>query len=258
MRGLKGKIIAITGGASGIGNATVKRLAEEGARLAILDLNGDGAKAEAEAIRASGGDAIGIGCDVSKQDQVIAAFEIIDTTYGRLDVLVACAGINMPDDDGKIDEFSLETWQKMMDINFTGMMMCCHNAVPLIRKTGKGGAIVCVGSPTGVYGLAPHHTAYSSSKAGIAGMSRAMAVGYGKENIRVNTVMPGVVFSGIASPEVLRPFLNMVPMRRAAQADEVAASIAFLASDDASFTTGSFLYCDGGVSAGSPILEMDT
>jgi NAD(P)-dependent dehydrogenase (short-subunit alcohol dehydrogenase family) len=255
MRGLKGRVTAVTGGASGIGKATVKRLVEEGSIVAILDKNATGAKAYAAELTGQGYSAIGIGVDVAVESEVEAAFRMVGERYGSLGALVACAGIFLPDQDSRVDTLEQRVWNHIIDVNLTGMFLTCKHAIPALRSSGRGGSIICVGSPTGLYGLAPQTSAYSSSKGGIAGMARAMAVGHAPEKIRVNVVLPGVVLTAIADPEQLKPFLKMLPMQRAAEPDEIASVIAFLASDDSSFMTGSLVYCDGGVTAGSPILD---
>jgi NAD(P)-dependent dehydrogenase (short-subunit alcohol dehydrogenase family) len=254
MRGLKGLVTAVTGAASGIGKATARRLVEEGSTVAILDKNSVGAKAYASELTGLGYSAIGVGVYVSVESEVEAAFRVVTERCGSLGALVACAGIFLPDQDSRVDTLEQHVWDHIIDVNLAGMYLTCKYAIPAMRKSGRGGSIVCVGSPTGLYGLAPQTSAYSSSKGGIAGMA-TMAVGYAPERIRVNVVLPGVVLTAIANHEQLKPYLKMLPMQRAAEPEEIASVIAFLASDDSSFMTGSLVYCDGGVTAGSPILE---
>ncbi len=223
--------------------------------VAILDKNSVGAESYAAELTSLGFSAIGVGIDVSVESEVAAAFKTVIERCGQLGALVACAGIFLPNQDSRVDTLERRVWDHIHEVNLTGMYLTCKHAIPVMRKSGRGGSIICVGSPTGIYGLAPQTSAYSSSKGGIAGMARAMAVGYAPENIRVNVVLPGVVLTAIANHEQLKPFLKMLPMQRAAEPEEIASVIAFLASDDSSFMTGSLVYCDGGVTAGSPVLD---
>lgn len=254
MRGLKGKIAAVTGGGSGIGQAGARRLAEEGCKVAVLDWKEDAAKATADGIRQNGGEAIAIKVDVGNEAEVEAAFRKVVETFGRLDILVSNAGIFSATNDGKVDVLKKPVWDEIIRVNQTGMYLACKYGVAAIRATAKKGAVVITGSPTGMLGVTPASIAYSSSKAGVHGIARVMAVDYALEGIRVNVVVPGFTLSPIvaelvADPAVLEWNLKNIPMRRGAQPDEISGAIAFLASDDASYMTGSFMIVDGGLTA---------
>jgi len=254
MRGLKGKIAAVTGGGSGIGQAAAKRLAEEGCRVAILEWKEAAANDTLRQIEAAGGEAIAIVCDVGDEPQVEAAFRRVVEHFGRLDILVSNAGIFSATDDGKVDVLRKEIWDEIVRVNQTGMYLSCKHGVAAIRATAGTGAVVITGSPTGMLGCTPASIAYSSSKAGVHGIARVMAVDYALEGIRVNVVVPGFTLSPIvhelvADPAVLEWNLRNIPMRRGGQPDEISGAVAFLASDDASYMTGSFVIVDGGLTA---------
>jgi NAD(P)-dependent dehydrogenase (short-subunit alcohol dehydrogenase family) len=254
MRGLNGKIAAVTGGGSGIGQAAAKRLGEEGCKVAVLDWKEAAAKDTVAQILKGGGEAIAITADVGDEPQVEAAFRKVLDAFGRLDILVSNAGIFSATNDGKVDVLTKPVWDEIVRVNQTGMYLSCKHGVAAIRASAKKGAVIITGSPTGMLGVTPASIAYSSSKAGVHGIARVMAVDYALEGIRVNVVVPGFTLSPIvaelvADPAVLEWNLKNIPMRRGAQPDEIAGAVAFLASDDASYMTGSFMVVDGGLTA---------
>jgi NAD(P)-dependent dehydrogenase (short-subunit alcohol dehydrogenase family) len=254
MRGLKGKVAAVTGAGSGIGQAAALRLAEEGCRVAILDWNEDAGVATADHIRRNGGEALAISVDVSNEAQVEEAFRKVVDAFGRLDVLVSNAGIFSAEKDGKVDDLSRSAWDEIVGVNLTGMYLTCKYGVAAIKATAKTGAVVLTGSPTGVSGCTPASVAYSSSKGGVHGLCRVMAVDHALEGVRVNVVVPGftltpIVRELVADPKVLEWNVQNIPLKRGAQPEEIAGAIAFLASNDASYMTGSFMFVDGGLTA---------
>jgi NAD(P)-dependent dehydrogenase (short-subunit alcohol dehydrogenase family) len=254
LRGLRGKIAAVTGAGSGIGQAAAKRLAEEGCSVAILEWKEAAASDTLRQITAAGGKATAVIVDVGKEDEVAAAFKTVIETYGRLDILVSNAGIFSASDDSKVDQLRKEIWDEIIRVNQTGMYLACKYGVSAIKASAKSGAVVITGSPTGMLGCTPASIAYSSSKAGVHGIARVMAIDYALDGIRVNVVVPGFTLSPIvhelvADPAVLEWNLRNIPMRRGAQPDEIAGAVAFLASDDASYMTGSFVVVDGGLTA---------
>ncbi len=254
MRGLKGKVAAITGAGSGIGEAAARRLAEEGSAVAILDWNEGAAKRVAELIRKTGAKAIAVPVNVGDEAQVEAAFKTVLGEFGQLDIVVSNAGIYIADRDSKIENLDISAWEDINRVNFTGMYLACKHGIRAIKATSKTGAVVLTGSPTGSFGVTPTSTAYSSSKGGVHGLMRIMAVDYAPDGIRVNVVMPGFTLTPIvkdlaADPVWLEWNVKNIPMKRGAQPEEIGAAIAFVASDDASYMTGSFVVVDGGLTS---------
>lgn len=254
MRGLKGKVAAVTGAGSGIGQAAAERLGEEGCKVAVLDINEAGAKVTVDHIRAAGGEAIAIWTDVTKEPSVEAAFAQIVRQFGRLDILLSNAGIFSGARDSKVDGLSKEVWDEIIGVNLTGMYLSCKHGVKAILATAGKGAVVLTGSPTGMSGCTPAVTAYGTSKGGVHGLARIMAVDYAPHGIRVNVVVPGFTLSPLTveirkDPEFIKWLDRAIPMNRGAEPSEVAAAAAFLASDDASYMTGSFLFVDGGLTS---------
>jgi NAD(P)-dependent dehydrogenase (short-subunit alcohol dehydrogenase family) len=254
MRGLKGKTAAVTGAGSGIGQAAAERLAEEGCRVAVLDVKEAGAAATVARIEAAGGEAIAIRTDVSSESSVEAAFAAIVSRFGRLDIVVSNAGIFSGARDGKVDDLRKEVWDEIVGVNMTGMYLTCKHGVKAIKATAGKGAVVLTGSPTGMSGCTPANVAYGSSKGGVHGLSRVMAVDHAPEGIRVNVVVPGftltpIVRELVSDPKVYEWQVQNIPLRRGAEPEEIAGAVAFLASDDASYITGSFMFVDGGLTA---------
>ena len=254
MRGLSGKMAAVTGAGSGIGRAAAIRLSEEGCGVAVLDRNGDAAAAVAGEIVAAGGKAIGVTVDVSQESQVEAAFVDVVRQFGRLDILVSNAGIFAPGRDRKVGELQRAVWDEILGINLTGMYLVCKYGVNAIRDTAGKGAVVITGSPTGLLGLSPDDSSYSASKAGVHGLARIMAADYAPLGIRVNVIVPGFTLSPLvaasaADPATLQRILSGVPIKRGALPEEIGAAIAFLASEDASYMVGSIMVVDGGQTA---------
>jgi len=247
---LQGKRAVVTGGASGIGRGAVIKFAAEGASVAVLDVNLEGAE---QVAHEAGGGAIAIRANVADESAVEKAIGLAEDRFGGLDTIIANAGVMLFDRDTVATELSLETWQKSIDINLTGMFLTCKHGLRALQRNGSG-AVVITASPTGTYGCAPTFTAYSTSKAGTLGLMRILAVDYVKKNIRVNAVLPGTTNSPLVTklmddPTTRAEFLAKIPMARAAGTDEIANVIAFLASDEASYVTGATWYADGGLTA---------
>jgi NAD(P)-dependent dehydrogenase (short-subunit alcohol dehydrogenase family) len=249
---LEGKVAIVSGGAHGMGSVEAKLFGSEGAKVVIADIrNDDGQRVEAE-INEAGGQAMYVHTDVTDEAAWANVVNEAVTRFGRLDILVNNAGISsraVPDDD------SLDAWTRIMDINSTGVFLGTKHAINQMRQNG-GGSIVNISSIAGMVGMLSGHPAYNASKGSVRIFTKAMAVRYGKENIRVNSVHPGFMppmMGNISTDEVRTGRSAMiddqVPMGREGRQEEVANAVLFLASDDASYITGTELVVDGGFTA---------
>jgi len=250
---LHGKRAIVTGGGSGIGRGVAIKLAQEGASVAVLDVNIEAARAVADGILAAGGQALALCTNVADETAVADAVNAAEERFSGLDTIIANAGVMLFGQDTVATELTLETWQRCIDVNLTGMFLTCKHGLRALQRN-SGGSVVITASPTGTYGCAPTFTAYSTSKAGTLGLMRILAVDYVKKNIRVNAVLPGTTNSPLVAklmedPATRTEFLGKIPMARAADAHEIANVIAFLASDEASYVTGAAWYADGGLTA---------
>jgi NAD(P)-dependent dehydrogenase (short-subunit alcohol dehydrogenase family) len=250
---LQGKRAVITGGASGIGRGAAIKLAEEGASVAVLDVNFTAAQQVSGEIAAAGGKALALRANVANEADIQRAMSEAEAQFGGLDTIVANAGIMLFGRDTIVTDLDLDTWQQCLDVNLTGMFLTCKYGIRAVLRQG-GGSVVITASPTGTHGCAPTFTAYSASKAGTFGLMRILAVDYAKYNIRVNAVLPGttnspLVMTLMENPATRAEFLSKMPMARAAEPCEIANVIAFLASDEASYVTGAAWYADGGLTA---------
>jgi meso-butanediol dehydrogenase/(S,S)-butanediol dehydrogenase/diacetyl reductase len=244
----------ITGGGSGIGAAAARRLAAEGAKLAVVDIDGAAADAVANEIRGAGGEAISLVADVTKNAQVEAALEETLQGFGRLDIMLANAGVTpclVP-----VDECPEESWRRVLDVNLTGVFLCVKAALRPMRRQ-KSGVVLATASIAGLTPM-PAGIEYSVAKTGVIMLIRHIAQIYGPEGIRAVAVCPGWVDTPFLEPIwgavggwVGRPALRAsAPLGRLATPEDIAASIAFLASDEASFISGTAFTIDGGTTAG--------
>ena len=244
---LESKVALITGGASGMGASMARIFAREGAKVVIADmLEAEGKEVAAEITRANGS-AIFQKLDVTSETEWQAAIAATLAAYGKLDILVNDAGIIGSREE---DLFDSAAWNKIMAVNSTGTFLGLKYAIPEMRKAG-GGSIVNISSISGVAGQRGIHVAYNASKGAVRTLTKAAAVQHGRDNIRVNSVHPGLMppmrTSGrTADPVVRAKMLEGVPLGRDGRVEEVANAVLFLASDEASYITGVELYVDGG------------
>jgi NAD(P)-dependent dehydrogenase (short-subunit alcohol dehydrogenase family) len=237
---LEGKVCVVTGTASGIGAESARLFAAEGAKVVGIDLS-----TEAEG-------ALTIEADVSDEGQVVEAFRRIAEECGHIDVLMNNAGIN-PTDDGSVLETSLESWQRVQDINLRSVFLCCKHGIPHLLE--GGGSVINVASFVATMGAAVSQISYTASKGAVLSLSRELGVEFADRGVRVNALCPGPVNTPLLKelfakdPDRAAKRLVHIPMGRFGEPDEIAKAALFLASDDSSFVTASTFLVDGGLSA---------
>ena len=246
---LPGRVAAITGGALGIGRATALAFAEEGAMVALGDIQLEPAEAVAQEIRARGGKAIAIGLDVGDAAAVQAFVERAVAEFGRLDVMFANAGIAH---SAPFLEHPEAQWHRVLRVNLTGVFLCCQAAARQMVKQGGGGRIITTASINGFRGV-ENLVGYNAAKAGVIEMTRTMAVELAQHRIAVNAIAPAQIDTRLTrslSDDARARRVARIPMGRFGEADEVAKAALFLAYDDAGYVTGHTLAVDGGYLAG--------
>jgi NAD(P)-dependent dehydrogenase (short-subunit alcohol dehydrogenase family) len=248
---LAGKIALVTGGGGGIGRATSLAYAREGAKVAVVDVNGLAARDVAEAVASLGGEAIGIETDVSRDDQVAAMVEKVVAHFGRLDIAFNNAGIDIEHEP--LAKTTEETFDKLMSVNVKGVFLCMKYEIQQMLLQG-GGAIVNTSSIGGLIG-APRQPIYGATKHAVLGMTKAAAVEYGRKGIRINAVCPGIIRTEMTERAIARDprrqaYIEQAhPIGRLGEAEDIARSVVFLSSDDAAFIIGHSLAVDGGFTA---------
>ena len=247
---LEGKKAVVTGGAGGIGRATSLAFATEGASVAVVDLNGEAAQAVADEIRAAGGTAVAIAADVSSEPDIERVVATAQQAFGGIDVVFNNAGIIRRT---TAVETTVEEWDRVFGVNVRAIFLMCKHVVPIMAAAG-GGSIVNTGSGWGLKG-GGQAISYCASKGAVVNMTRALAIDHGPQGIRVNSVNPGDVDTGMLRDEARQlgqdqaGFLAEAaerPLNRMGQPREIAAAVVWLASDDSSYVTGAALVVDGG------------
>jgi NAD(P)-dependent dehydrogenase (short-subunit alcohol dehydrogenase family) len=243
---LEGRVVVVTGGGGGIGRASVRRLAAEGARVVVADVDAEAGKAVAAEV-----DGLFVPVDVTDEEQVEELYRAAAAAFGTVDVAFNNAGISPPDDDSLLVT-GLDAWRRVQDVNLTSVFLCCKHAIPYMQRQGKG-SIINTASFVAVMGAATSQISYTASKGGVLALSRELGVQFAREGIRVNALCPGPVNTQLLrelfakDPERAARRLVHIPMGRFAEPEEIAAAVAFLASDDSSFVTASTFLVDGGI-----------
>lgn len=254
MKKLQGKVALVTGGASGIGFATALKFLDEGAKVAIADISEEGGRKAVRNLKKLGLKVLFIKADVAKEAEVRSMIRKVVGEFGKLDILFNNAGIFV---HGTVDKLTEDEWDRIMNVNVKGVFLCSKHAIPQMRKQG-GGVIVNNASCNAV--IADYEDpAYCASKGGVAMLTKAMAVDYARENIRVNAVLFGEIETPMTRfeakcinadfKEYCKKVASEHPIGRLGRPEEAAKAVLFLASDDSSFVTGAFLSVDGGLTA---------
>ena len=271
---LKDKVVIVTGSAQGIGEATARCFAREGAKLMVCDIQGDRIQEVAGRIEEDGGEAISLRVDVGKREDVQALMEVTRERYGRLDVLVNNAGVGLTK---AVDEVDTEDYDRVMDTNLRGMYLGCSLGVPLMKESG-GGSIINIASVHGVEGC-KGNTVYAASKGGIIGCTRALAADLAAAKIRVNAISPGAIYirksmegeiEKEAGAENMAEFMELFgdkvrdnfryfqPLEQVGETEDIAHCALFLASEEAKFITGQNITVDGGMTTLMPDFDALT
>ncbi len=245
---LGGRVAIVTGAGSGIGLASARRLAAEGATVVSVDIDPvGGQKAAAE----TGG--LFVRADVTSEADVTRVCETAHREFGRIDIAFNNAGISPPA-DGSVLDTALDAWRHVQEVNLTSVFLCCKHVIPYMLRRGTG-SVINTASFVAVMGAATSQISYTASKGGVLALSRELGVQFARQGVRVNALCPGPVNTPMltelfaADPEQAARRMVHVPAGRFAEADEIAAAVAFLASDDASFMTATSLIVDGGITA---------
>ena len=247
MERLQDRVAVITGAASGIGLAAARRMAAEGAHVVVADVDERAGKEAADAV---GG--LFVKTDVTSEDEVRHLYEAAHDQYGRIDIAFNNAGISPPDDDSILST-GLDAWRRVQEVNLTSVYLCCQHVIPYMQRQGKG-SVINTASFVAVMGAATSQISYTASKGGVLALSRELGVQFAREGIRVNALCPGPVNTPLLQelfakdPERAARRMVHVPIGRFAEPEEIAAAVAFLASDDGSFITASTFLVDGGIS----------
>ena len=243
---IEGKVAVVTGGCSGIGLATVRRFAAEGAKVVIGDVDDSNGSRIAREL----GGAF-VHCDVTNPEQVETLFRTAKEKYGSIDVAFNNAGISPPEDDSILTT-DLDAWRRVQEVNLTSVYLCCKAVLPYMLEQKKG-SIINTASFVAVLGAATSQISYTASKGGVLSMSRELGVQFAREGVRVNSLCPGPVNTPLlqelfaSDPERAARRLVHIPVGRFAEPDEIASAVLFLASDESSFITAAQFMVDGGI-----------
>jgi NAD(P)-dependent dehydrogenase (short-subunit alcohol dehydrogenase family) len=247
---LAGKVALISGGARGMGAVEAKLFAKEGAKVVIGDvLAAQGQQVEAE-IKAAGGEAVFVQLDVTREADWQQAVAIVESRFGKLNILVNNAGISQ---QSLVEHTAVEDWDRLMNINATGVFLGTKTAIPAMRRASSG-SIINISSQLGLVGTDNSSPQYQASKGAVRLLTKATAMQYAKENIRANSVHPGPIATPLnearrANPQIYQLTVSRIPLGRYGQPEDVAYGVLYLASDESAYVTGSELVIDGGWTA---------
>jgi NAD(P)-dependent dehydrogenase (short-subunit alcohol dehydrogenase family) len=251
---LDAKVAIVTGGAGGIGAATARAMARQGASVAIVDIDGARAEQVSQAISASDGTAFSVSADLTEEAEVAAAIQATVTRYGRLDVLHNNAAMTDSDflsRDSQVTDLSLEIWERTMAVNLRSQMLMCKHGIPEMVRNG-GGSIINMSSGASLKGDRTR-TAYGVSKAGVNALTMYVAASHGKQGVRVNTIVPGLIITDAVrahlSDRMLAGLSRATLTPYVGEPEDVADLVVFLASDESRYITGQMIAIDGGMSA---------
>jgi 3-oxoacyl-[acyl-carrier protein] reductase len=250
---LSGKVAIVTGAGRGLGRAVALRFAHEGAVVIAADKNDGDGDSLAQELAEAGCKGCFIRADISDENSVRGLFEETLARYHQVDILHNNAAVLSYQLDSHVQNLSVETWDFIIGTNLRGPFLCSKYAVPAMLKQG-GGSIINLGSPTGLNGCAPNLTAYSTSKAGVIGLTRVMAAAHARHNIRVNSIIPGTMDTPMNDPflcddAIREKYREAIPLGRLGVPRDIEGIALFLASDESAYCTGGIYMCDGGLTA---------
>ncbi len=252
MKRFEGKVALVTGGGSGIGRATVLRFAQEGADIVVVDIVEERARKVAAEVEATGRKALAVRADVAVVEDAKRMIDEAMKHFGHLDVMFNNAGIGGA--SNTVKDMPVEDWDEVIAVNLRGIFLSCKYGIPALIDSG-GGAIVNMGSSTAGWDVLPESAPYMASKEGVHALTKNLALEVGGYGIRVNAISPGIIQTQLsyeqgpdktAADAFFKRFKQRIPLRRVGQPEDVAAAVAFLASEDARHITGSMLLIDGG------------
>jgi NAD(P)-dependent dehydrogenase (short-subunit alcohol dehydrogenase family) len=249
---LASKVAIITGSAGGMGQVAAELFASEGASVVVTDVIADAGQQTAQRIKDAGGQAIFVQADVSQEEDVKGLVAAAIEAFGQVDILYNNAGI-MPMDDGSVTDISEVTWDRVLDVNLKSTFLCSKYVIPHMVERGKG-SIVNIASFVALLGCTVPQDAYTASKGGVMALTKSLAVQYGRKGIRCNAICPGPIETPLlrtlwTSEEARNLRLNRIPLARFGEAKDIVYMALYLASDESSWTTGSWLVVDGGITS---------